>query len=94
MDVPEKKLIYLTDDEQELLLETVRSGMGLAENTVKIQDVPCPINGLGLVRPAFFQYNKKRALSTSFDAKSAIFQEIDVEELLPMGSSSLQSQKT
>ena len=38
VDIPEKKLIYLTDDEQELLLETVRSGMGLAENTAKIHN--------------------------------------------------------
>ncbi len=35
IEVPEKDVVYLTDDEQALLLETVRTGNGLAEETAK-----------------------------------------------------------
>ena len=38
IDVPKKKLIYLTDEEQELLLDTVRSGDGLEGDVYKRHD--------------------------------------------------------
>lgn len=36
--VPEKNVIYLTDEEQALLLKTVQSGHGLAERTAKLHN--------------------------------------------------------
>ena len=38
IDIPEKDLIYLTDEEQELFLKTVLSGAGLSEKSAKVHN--------------------------------------------------------
>ncbi len=38
IDIPEKELIYLTDEEQAILLDAVRKGTGLPERTAKLHN--------------------------------------------------------
>ena len=38
VEIPEKTLIYLTDDEQDILLDAVKSGSGLTDNTAKLHE--------------------------------------------------------